>query len=50
MLQVRDGIPILDVFGLEKLFYEHGVDLAIWAHEHSYERAWPLFEDKVCIL
>ncbi|KAM4696394.1 LOW QUALITY PROTEIN: acid phosphatase type 7 [Rhinophrynus dorsalis] len=30
-------------FGLRGLFYKYGVDLEIWAHEHSYERLWPVY-------
>ncbi|KAH9644720.1 hypothetical protein HF086_003825 [Spodoptera exigua] len=33
--------------GLEPLLMEFGVDLVIWAHEHSYERTWPLYDNKV---
>lgn len=29
------------------MFYEYGVDLSIWAHEHSYERLWPVYNYKV---
>ncbi|KAL5008590.1 hypothetical protein ScPMuIL_014171 [Solemya velum] len=33
---------------LETLFYKHGVDLQIYAHEHNYERIWPMYDFKVC--
>jgi hypothetical protein len=38
----KDGL-----FALEPLFKEYGVDLAFWAHEHTYERLWPTMENKV---
>ncbi|KAL0280763.1 UNVERIFIED_CONTAM: hypothetical protein PYX00_001966 [Menopon gallinae] len=44
---LRVGLPILNWFGLEDLFYEKGVDMEIWAHEHSYERTWPLYNNEV---
>lgn len=40
---VRQGLPILGGFGLEELFYRYGVDVEIWAHEHCYERTWPIY-------
>ena len=34
-------------FSLEPLFFQYGVDIIIEAHEHSYERLWPVFNDIV---
>lgn len=42
--RVRVGLPNNKKVGLEDLFYKYGVDVEIWAHEHSYERSWPLFD------
>ncbi|XP_059062839.1 acid phosphatase type 7-like [Achroia grisella] len=38
---------LFGLFGLEPLLKEFGVDLVIWAHEHSYERTWPLYDTRV---
>ncbi|XP_026332563.1 acid phosphatase type 7-like isoform X2 [Hyposmocoma kahamanoa] len=34
-------------FTIEPLLMKYGVDIAIWAHEHMYERTWPLYDFKV---
>jgi hypothetical protein len=33
--------------GLEEMFYKAGVDIILEAHEHSYERLWPVFNETV---
>ncbi|CAF0889652.1 unnamed protein product [Brachionus calyciflorus] len=40
---VRVGLPYIKKYGLEDLFYKYGVDIELWAHEHSYERLWPIY-------
>ncbi|KAH7724547.1 acid phosphatase [Aphelenchoides avenae] len=34
-------------YGLEDLFYAYGVDLELWAHEHIYERMYPVYNRTV---
>jgi len=43
----RVGLPFFHFFGLEDILYNYGVDLEIWAHEHSYERLWPIYDYQV---
>ncbi|EDW25804.1 GL14294 [Drosophila persimilis] len=44
---IRQGLPLIKWFGLEDLFYKHGVDVEIFAHEHFYTRLWPIYDFKV---
>lgn len=41
--KTRVGFAPFYQTGLEKLLYDYGVDLAVWAHEHSYERLLPIY-------
>ncbi|KAF7640474.1 Purple acid phosphatase, partial [Meloidogyne graminicola] len=40
---IRTGMPITHAYALEKLFYKYGVDLELWAHEHTFERMFPVY-------
>ncbi|XP_014275552.1 acid phosphatase type 7 [Halyomorpha halys] len=31
-------------YGLEEIFYNAGVDIEFWGHEHSYERLYPVYD------
>ena len=48
--QIRVGLPNTHAYGLEKLFWKYGVDLELWAHEHSYERMYPVYNRRVRLL
>ncbi|KAJ2944066.1 hypothetical protein O0L34_g8405 [Tuta absoluta] len=43
----RVGIPEFGGKGMEVLLKVYGVDLVIWAHEHHYERSWPVYNKTV---
>jgi len=45
--RTRVGLPLLHWWGLEDLLVKYGVDLAVWAHEHSYERLYPTYNRTV---
>uniref|UniRef100_A0A914MVJ0 Purple acid phosphatase n=1 Tax=Meloidogyne incognita TaxID=6306 RepID=A0A914MVJ0_MELIC len=40
---IRTGLPGIHAYALEKLFYKYGVDLELWAHEHTFERMFPVY-------
>lgn len=43
----RRGLPFIGLYSLEPLLLQFAVDVVLWAHEHSYERTWPLYDSKV---
>ena len=44
---VRDGLPYFNTLGSEKLLQDFKVDFHVGAHEHFYERTWPVFKVEV---
>ena len=32
------------LYGLEDLLMKYNVDLVFWAHEHDFERFWPIYD------
>jgi len=46
--QIRVGVPKMHAYSMEDLLYKYGVDVHLEAHEHSYERMWPVYNLTVC--
>ncbi|CAD5226353.1 unnamed protein product [Bursaphelenchus okinawaensis] len=44
---IREGVDEKGSYGLEKLFYDNGVDVYFGAHEHNYERFYPIYQFQV---
>lgn len=44
---LRMGVPFMNSFGLERLFYSYGVDVLFWSHEHQYERFLPIYNNQI---
>ena len=44
---IRSGLPLIHAFSLEKLFFKYTVDIEIFAHQHMYERLYPVYNDSV---
>lgn len=44
---LRKGLPFTNAYALEKLFYDFGVDVEIYSHEHQYERFLPIFNGQI---
>jgi hypothetical protein len=44
---IRDGLKHSHKYALESLFYQHGVDLQLYGHEHNYERLFPVYKNIV---
>ena len=34
---------------MEEVLMKYSVDVAVWAHEHEYERTWPLYDYRYAI-
>ena len=49
LISLRVGLPISKAFGMEELLMKYSVDVAVWAHEHEYERTWPLYDYRYAI-
>lgn len=45
--RLRKGLPSSHEYALEKMFYDYGVDVELYSHEHQYERFLPLFDGKI---
>lgn len=49
LMPTRNGLRPGNKFALEPLFHKYGVDVQIYAHEHSYERIYPIYNYTVSL-